>query len=53
MKGVFFLIDAAAEIMRQRAGGKIINIASVATFVSSAKYTLYCAVKSAILALTR
>jgi NAD(P)-dependent dehydrogenase (short-subunit alcohol dehydrogenase family) len=53
LKGLYFAINAVAPVMQRNGSGKIINVASVAAFVGSAKYPLYCAAKAAVVALTR
>lgn len=51
LKGVFFCSQAAAKLMP--AGGKIINISSIAAFVGFAGLTHYCASKGGLEAMTR
>lgn len=54
LKALFFACQAAAKIMISRgAGGKIINIASLASFVGLNEVAAYCASKGGVLALTR
>jgi 3-oxoacyl-[acyl-carrier protein] reductase len=53
LKGLFFAINAVVPAMAAQGGGHIVNIASVAAFVGSAQFPLYCAVKSAVVAITR
>ena len=53
MKSVFFAIDAVAPILQEKQAGKIINLSSVAAYVGSKDYGLYCAVKSAVTTLTK
>lgn len=53
LKSVFFTIDAVAPILQQKESGKIINLSSVAAFVGSKNYGLYCAVKAAVSVLTK
>ncbi len=53
IKSVFFAIDAVASIMKDKGAGKIINFSSVAAYVGSKDYGLYCASKSAVTTLTK
>ena len=53
LKAVFFLSQAAARVMAQRGGGKIIHIASVLSFHGGILVPAYTAAKSAIAGLTR
>jgi len=53
LKSVLFAIEAVAPILQKNEYGKIINLSSVAAFVGSKDYGLYCAVKSAVSILTK
>lgn len=53
LKSVFFAIDTVGPILQEKEEGKIINLSSVAAFVGSKNYGLYCAVKSAVSILTK
>jgi NAD(P)-dependent dehydrogenase (short-subunit alcohol dehydrogenase family) len=54
LKALFFACQSAAKIMILKAsGGKIINIASLASFVGLNEVAAYCASKGGVLALTR
>jgi NAD(P)-dependent dehydrogenase (short-subunit alcohol dehydrogenase family) len=54
LKAVFFACQAAARIMiSKKRGGKIINIASLASFVALNEVAAYCASKGGVLSLTR
>jgi 2-deoxy-D-gluconate 3-dehydrogenase len=53
LKSVFFLSQAAARIMAQQGGGKIINIASVLSFQGGVRVPSYTAAKSGVAGLTR
>jgi NAD(P)-dependent dehydrogenase (short-subunit alcohol dehydrogenase family) len=52
VKGYFRLAQACAPIMRERGGGKIINIASVAGRTPLPGMGVYCVSKAAVLMLT-
>ena len=54
MKGVFFFSKAAAEQMiQQKAGGKIINIASVGGLTGPKGLTVYAATKAGVINMTK
>jgi NAD(P)-dependent dehydrogenase (short-subunit alcohol dehydrogenase family) len=53
LKSVFFLSQAAAPLMRERGGGKILNIGSLTTFRGLGMLSVYGATKAAIGLLTQ
>lgn len=54
LKALFFACQSAAKLMISRGtGGKIINIASLASFVGLNEVAAYCASKGGVLSLTR
>jgi 2-deoxy-D-gluconate 3-dehydrogenase len=53
LKAVFFLSQAAARIMKEQGGGKIINIASMLSFQGGILVPSYTASKSGVAGLTR
>ena len=53
LKGIFFASQAAARAMRERGGGKIINIASLASEIGLPRRAPYTAAKAGVLGLTR
>jgi 2-deoxy-D-gluconate 3-dehydrogenase len=53
LKAVFFLSQAAARIMMQNGGGKIINIASLLSFQGGIRVPAYSAAKHGIMGITR
>jgi 3-oxoacyl-[acyl-carrier protein] reductase len=53
VKGTFHMINAVAPGMIERRSGKIVNFSSVASFVGIGRFSLYCATKAAVSALTR
>lgn len=53
VKGYFRTVKACAPIMRQRGGGKVINIASVAGLEPGAMMGIYSVSKAAVLMLTK
>ena len=53
LKALFFLSQAAARVMAERGGGKIINVASVLSFQGGIRVPAYTAAKSGVAGLTR
>jgi NAD(P)-dependent dehydrogenase (short-subunit alcohol dehydrogenase family) len=53
LKGVFLAMNAVTPEMKSQGGGKIVNVASVAAFIGSKNFSLYCAVKAGVVALTK
>lgn len=53
LKGAYFAVDAVTPGMKQRRGGRIVLIASVAGFRGSSAYPLYAATKAAIIMLCK
>jgi 3-oxoacyl-[acyl-carrier protein] reductase len=51
--GTYQAIEAVVPHIQARGGGKIINVSSVAAFIGSRDYPLYCATKAAVRMLTR
>ncbi len=53
MKGYFRMAQACAPLMRERGGGKIINMASVAGLEPQPMMGVYCVSKAAVLMMTQ
>jgi 2-deoxy-D-gluconate 3-dehydrogenase len=53
LRALFFLSQAAARVMAENGGGKIINVASVLSFQGGILVPAYTAAKSAVAGLTR
>ncbi len=53
LKALFFSCQAAARLMIPKKAGKIINIASLASYVGLNEVAAYCASKGGVLSLTR
>jgi 2-deoxy-D-gluconate 3-dehydrogenase len=53
LKAVFFLSQAAARVMADRGGGKIVNVASMLSFQGGILVPSYTAAKSGVAGLTR
>ena len=52
-KGVLFSLQAAARVMKERGGGKIINVSSPASRMGLPLYVAYAASKAAVDSITR
>jgi len=52
VKSVFFCARAALPLLKAQGGGKMVNLASVASYNASPMYALYCATKAAVVSLT-
>ncbi len=52
LKSVFFCAQAAARIMKERGGGKIINTASLSSYIASNNQAAYCPSKGGVRLLT-
>jgi 2-deoxy-D-gluconate 3-dehydrogenase len=53
LKALFFLSQAAAKVMVQQGGGKIIHVASMLSFQGGIRISSYTAAKSGVAGLTR
>ncbi len=53
VKGLFFMLQAAAKAMKETGGGRIINISSPATRMTLTNYTAYATSKAAVDYLSR
>ena len=53
LKGTFFACQAAAKIMKEQGGGRIINMSSQAGFVALPTESIYCMTKAGIAHLTK
>ena len=53
LKGTFFACQAAAKIMKEAGGGKIVNMSSQAGFVALPTESVYCMTKAGIAHLTK
>ena len=53
LKALFFLSQAAARVMAQQGGGKIIHVASMLSFQGGIRVPAYTAAKSGVAGLTR
>jgi 2-deoxy-D-gluconate 3-dehydrogenase len=53
LKALFFLSQAAARVMKEQGGGKIINVASMLSFQGGILVPSYTSSKSAVAGLTR
>ena len=53
VKALFFLLQAAARVMKESAGGRIVNVSSPATRMTLTNYTSYATSKAAVDYITR
>jgi meso-butanediol dehydrogenase/(S,S)-butanediol dehydrogenase/diacetyl reductase len=53
VKGVFLTAQAVIPLLRERGGGRIVNVASVAGKTGRAGLAAYCASKAAVISLTQ
>jgi NAD(P)-dependent dehydrogenase (short-subunit alcohol dehydrogenase family) len=53
LRGAFFCSRAAVKEMIKQAGGKIINVASIMAFITTANMSAYCASKGGMVQLTK
>jgi 3-oxoacyl-[acyl-carrier protein] reductase len=53
IKGVWNCVDAVLPRLKERGGGKIVNVSSVAAYVGIGGFAIYCATKAAIKMMTR
>lgn len=53
LKGTFFAAKTAANYMKEKKSGKIINIASLGSFIGLAESTVYCCSKGAVAQFTK
>lgn len=53
MKGVFFVAQETAKVMKENGGGKIINIGSLGSYIGLAESSVYCSTKGGVIQLTK
>ncbi|MCL2000808.1 MAG: SDR family oxidoreductase [Planctomycetes bacterium] len=53
LNAIFYLSQLAAKVMKEQGGGKIINIASMTSFVASRRIPAYAASKGGVMQLTK
>jgi len=53
LKGLFFLSQAVAKVMKEHGGGKIINVTSVSGFKPEDKMCAYCISKEGVIMATK
>lgn len=53
MKGVFFVAQAVARVMKEAGGGKIINIGSLGSYIGLAESSVYCSTKGGVIQLSK
>lgn len=53
LKGVFFVGQEVAKIMKKQGGGKIINIGSLGSYIGLAESSVYCSTKGGVIQLSK
>lgn len=53
LKGVFFVAQEVAKVMKAQGGGKIINIGSLGSYIGLAESSVYCSTKGGVVQLTK
>ena len=53
LKGVFFVAQGVARVMKDHGGGKIINIGSLGSYIGLAESSVYCSTKGGVVQLTK
>lgn len=53
LKGVFFVAQEVARVMKDHGGGKIINIGSLGSYIGLAESSVYCSTKGGVVQLTK
>ena len=53
IRGVFFVAQAVAKCMKEKGGGKIINIGSLGSYIGLAESSVYCSTKGGVIQLTK
>ena len=53
MKGVFFMAQEVAKVMKEHGGGKIINIGSLGSYIGLEESSVYCSTKGGVIQLSK
>lgn len=53
LKGVFFVAQEIAKIMKRQGGGKIINIGSLGSYIGLAESSVYCTTKGGVIQMSK
>lgn len=53
LKGVFFVAQEVAKVMKANGGGKIINIGSLGSYIGLAESSVYCTTKGGVIQLSK
>lgn len=53
LKGVFFVAQAAAKVMKEQGSGKIINIGSLGSYIGLAESSVYCTTKGGVIQMSK
>lgn len=53
LKGVFFVAQSIARVMKEQGGGKIINIGSLGSYIGLAESSVYCTTKGGVIQMSK
>lgn len=53
LKGVFFVAQEVAKVMKANGGGKIINIGSLGSYIGLAESSVYCTTKGGVIQMSK
>lgn len=53
LKGVFFVGQEVAKVMKKQEGGKIINIGSLGSYIGLAESSVYCSTKGGVIQMSK
>lgn len=53
LKGVFFVAQEVAKVMKENGGGKIINIGSLGSYIGLAESSVYCTTKGGVIQMSK
>lgn len=53
LKGVFFVGQEVAKVMKKQGGGKIINIGSLGSYIGLAESSVYCTTKGGVIQMSK
>ena len=53
LRGLFYMINAVVPLLKERGGGKIVNMSSVAGVMGFGNYAIYCATKAGVAHMTK
>lgn len=53
LRGLFYMVNAVVPLLKERGGGKIVNMSSVAGIMGFGTYAVYCATKAGVAHMTK